>query len=156
MTKIARNFISEIEKYEKNGTDSMDWAEWESENINENIIEKFSIKDWNFIKENYENKSNNMKSLIASHINLNKIALADIELEILTKMIRFEQIDVAYEALRKISFGFVTSGEKHVKELKGIFLSEKKGFLIKKHFTQFFLERVIEIANESGEFQKIK
>ena len=69
-------------------------------------------------------------------------------------MIRVEQIDVAYEALTKITFAFVTSGEKHIYELKPLFLTEKKEVLIHKYFTKNFLNRVIQIANECGKFQK--
>jgi len=154
MTKIAHKLISKLEKFENNGVDSMDWAEWEAEDINEKIIEKFTVKDWIFIRENYTTKSDNMKSLIVNHIHLNKIELADIELEILTKITKTEQIDVAYEALNKITFGFVTSGEKHFEELKGIFLTDEKQFLIKKHFTPEFVNRAIEIADKCGWFQK--
>ena len=78
MTQIAEDFLSELKKHENDGTDSMDWAEWAGYEIEEQIVEKFSIEDWNFIKENYKNKSDNMKALIASQIHLRKIALANI------------------------------------------------------------------------------
>ena len=34
----------------------MDWAEWAHYLIDEEIVEKFNIQDWNFIKEYYNHK----------------------------------------------------------------------------------------------------
>ena len=136
----------------------MDWAEWAHEIIDDEIVKKFNIEDWIFIKETYKNKSDNMKSLIVGHIHLNEIDLADIQLQILTEIIKNEQIDVAFESLRKITFGFVTSGVDYEnneyynkKELKGIFLSEKKELLIKKFFTLDFTDKALSIAKECAE-----
>ncbi|MGG6230482.1 hypothetical protein [Tenacibaculum sp. SDUM215027] len=102
-----------------------------------------------------------MKSLISGHIHLNNINLAEIKLQILTEMVIHEQLDVAYKALRKITFSFVTSGRDYdtnqnftKKELKGIFLSKESTSLIKKFFTTNFINKTLSIAKECGEVQK--
>ena len=161
MNPIVKEFFSELEKHEAEGTDSMDWAEWAHYLIDEEIVEKFNIQDWNFIKEFYKNKSDNMKSLIVGHIHLDEIDIADIQLQILTEIIKTEQIDVAYEALKKITFGFVTSGVNYetneyynVKDLKGVFLTDKKEYLITKFFSLDFTNKALKIANKCGEVQR--
>jgi hypothetical protein len=161
MNPIVKEFFVELEKYEADGTGSMDWAEWAHYLIDEEIVEKFNIQDWNFIKEIYKSKSGNMKSLIIGHIHLTEMNLAEIQLHILTEIVKTEQIDVAYESLMKITFGFVTSGVNYEtneyynkKELKGVFLSEKKESLIKKFFSLDFKNKVLNIAKECGEVQR--
>lgn len=161
MNPIVKKFFIELEKYEADGTASIDWAEYAHYLIDEEIVKKFNIRDWNFIKENYKSKSDNIKSLIVGHIHLHEIDLADIQLQILTEMVKVEQIDVAYEALRKITFGFVTSGVNYEandyydkEELKGIFLSDKKESLITKFFSLEFTNKALNIAEKCGEVQK--
>lgn len=50
MTAIVNKFLTELEKHEKDGTDSMDWAQWAHECIDEDIVETFSIEDWTYVK----------------------------------------------------------------------------------------------------------
>ncbi|WP_298780075.1 hypothetical protein [uncultured Polaribacter sp.] len=154
MSQVVKYYYTKLEKYEKEGLDSMDWAEWAGYDIYLDIVENMTLEDWNYIKKTYQNKSDNFKSLLANNIWLDKILFTDIKLDILTEMIMNEKIDVAYEAISQITFRFVTSGKNHIKELKGVFLSVKKEYLINKYFTKSFLNKVILIANECGEFQK--
>ena len=161
MTTIVKQFFFELEKYKEEGTDSMYWAEWGYQEIDEQLVQKFNINDWVLIKEEYKNKSDNIKALIAGHINLNKIDTAEITLEILIEIILNEQLEVVFEALRKITFGFVTSGKDYTtnqnfykQELKGIFLIDQKGYLINKFFSNTFLEKVQEIADDCDAIYK--
>ncbi len=159
-TKV-NSFFNELKKYEADGTDSMDWAEWARDIIDETIVKCFNNEDWSFIKDTYKNKSDNMKSLITGHIHLTNINFAEIQLQILTEMVKTAQIDVAYNALTQIIFGFVTAGVNYdtnlyynKKELKGIFLSDKKDYLIKNFFTLNFKTQAMHIANACGEIQR--
>ncbi|MEN7546971.1 hypothetical protein AAG747_03580 [Rapidithrix thailandica] len=54
MYPSVKKFFSELEKYEKEGTDSMDWAEWASLTIDQEIVRKFTVRDWSFIKGQYK------------------------------------------------------------------------------------------------------
>ncbi|MDO6675892.1 hypothetical protein Q4517_10085 [Tenacibaculum sp. 1_MG-2023] len=68
----------------------MDWVEHAHQAIDEDIIKNLNEKDWIYLKDNYKNKSDNMKSLIAGHIHLSNVNLAEIELQTLTKMVIHE------------------------------------------------------------------
>ncbi|WP_291869366.1 hypothetical protein [Maribacter sp.] len=157
MALLVEKFFTELKKYEKEGTDSSDLAHY----FIDEIVEKFNPEDWCYVKKNYKDKSDNIKLLIAGHIHLKNIDLADIQLEILIQIILAEQIVVAYEALREITFRFVTSGRNYEtneffykEELKGIFLSKRKLFLVNTFFTKKFIDKVLSIASECGEVQR--
>lgn len=161
MTPTIKEFFFELEKYEADGTDSMDWAEWARYDIDERIVKKFNIQDWNCLKKNYRNKSDEIKSLICGHIHLNDINSAEIQLQILTEMIKNEKIDVAFESLKQITFGFITSGINYEtnghyskKELKGVFLSHKGEYLAKKFLSLSLINQVSNIAKECAEVHK--
>lgn len=161
MSPKVIEFLTELEKYEADGTDSMDWAEWTRYGIDKAIVQQFNAHDWNCLREIYLSKSDNMKSLIVGHIHLNEIDFADIQLQIVTEMVQTEQIDVAFEALMQIVHGFVTAGTDdetnaafYEEEHKGVFLTESRAHLIHTFFTNSFINRATALANECGKRQK--
>ncbi len=185
MTPNVEKLFLELKKYEKEGLDSMSWAEYAGQEIYEDIVEKFTLKDWQGLKKAYPDKSINFQTLIISLIPLSNIEYAEIQLNILTEALFSKNIDTAFEALHQISFCFVTAGinykptkkkfsflnsfkkekEKSIdeltksmldgyyvkKELKGVFLTDKKDYLIRKFFGDKFKHKVCEIASECNE-----
>ena len=161
MKPTVKEFFNELEKYELEGTNSMDWAEYAGEWIDEDIVVKLTLEDWKEIKETYHKRSDNFKTLLAGHIHLADLNLADIQLEILTRMILTEKVDVALEALGQITFGFVTSGSNYKtgeefirKELKGIFTSKEREHFIAKFFNNEFIQKARQIALKYGGYWK--
>ncbi len=161
MNPNASKLFDEFSKYEKEGTDSMEWAEYGCHFIDEMIEKNFTESDWNDVDKYWKSKSNNIKALLANHLDLSELNFACIQLKILTNMVMNENEAVAFEALRRISFGIITSGIDNTKnhyyskkELKGIFKSENSCFLINQYFDVFFITKVMHIAEGCSESWK--
>ena len=161
MNSIIKQFFTALEKYEDQGTDDIHWAEWAAQDIDKKIVQKFTKNDWKLIQQYYKDKSANIKSLIVGQINLNDDDYIAIKLELLVQIIKTEPIAIAFEALKKITFGFVTSGRDKItnvlfykEELKGVFMTSKKEYLIELFFTQDFLNKAQEIATDCDESHK--
>lgn len=170
MNPNVEKLFNELSKYEKEGTDSMAWAEYDCQLIDEKIAGNFTENDWSDVDKFWKSKSNNIKSLLTHHLHLSDLNSAKIQLKILTNMVMTESEEVAFEALRQISFCFVTSGFDSInncyyseKSLKGIFHSKDCLLLINQYFDSSFINKVKSISegcseswkNEFLEFLKI-
>ncbi len=150
-----------LNTYGKEGIESMDWAEWAANDVAQNIVSPLNLAHWIEIKSRISGQSDNFKSLLSSVIALEDDALGDVQLTILRDFVLHENMDVAFEALQKITFGFVTSGNDyetnahfHKKELKGIFSRTEARRLIQIYFDDAFKDRAQEIANDCSDFFK--
>ncbi len=160
MSANIKRFLTELEKYKKYGTEEVEWYDWAYYEIDEDIVSKFTLEDWVHLKKVYKNKSENIKSLIAAHINLDELQFAEVQLEILTDLMLTEHVFVGLYALQRIIGYFISSkrgvnlNKIYFKDLKGFFLLEKSEPLIEKFFNQDFMDKVKEIAKESEEYEK--
>ncbi|MEA1785532.1 hypothetical protein U1E44_05480 [Arenibacter sp. GZD96] len=150
-----------LRNYENEGIDSMDWAEWAGTDIEEKIVSCLTLEHWIEIKGRISGQSDHFKSLLISVIALNDVALAPVQLSILRNFVLHENTDVAFEALRKITFGFVTSGRDyetealfHKKALKGVFSSLERHQFAQTYFDEDFKEKAKEIATDCADFYK--